>query len=167
MVRHKVRPVPPGRHTIQAYLTVRGAGRAIEFYEAAFGAELLSAVASPDGKCVVHAELQVGDSVLMLADEFPGSPTRSPKALKAASGAQMMYLPDVDRSFARAVKAGARVETPLVNTFWGDRFGVLRDPFGHIWYLASHIEDVPPGEMMERAEAAQGAATKPRRRKRS
>ena len=106
------------------------------------------------GGALGHAEIRIGDSVVMLSDEFPTSPTKPPSTLGGTTGYVFLYVPDVDRTFAQAVAAGARVTMPLGDMFWGDRFGTLLDPFGHAWGLATHKEDVPPKEMARRAQAA-------------
>jgi len=149
----RVSPVPGGYHTATPYLTVRGAAEAIEFYRKAFGAKEIMRMAAPGG-ALGHAEVRIGDSVVMLSDEFPGAATKPPAALGGTTGYVFLYVPDVDRTFAQAVAAGARVTMPLADMFWGDRFGTLLDPFGHAWGLATHKEDVPPKEMARRAQAA-------------
>jgi PhnB protein len=149
----RVPPIPAGYHTATPYLTVRGAADAIEFYTKAFGATELMRMPAPGG-ALGHAEIRIGDSVVMLSDEFPGSPTKPPSALGGTTGYVFLYVPDVDRTFAQAITAGARVTMPLADMFWGDRFGTLLDPFGHAWGLATHKEDVPPKEMARRAQAA-------------
>jgi PhnB protein len=149
----RVRPVPAGYHTATPYLTVKGAADAIDFYTRAFGAKEIMRMAAPGG-VLGHAEIRIGDSVVMLSDAFPQSSTRPPAELGGTTGYVFLYVPDVDRVFARAVAAGARVTMPLADMFWGDRFGTLLDPFGHAWGLATHKEDVPPREMAKRAQAA-------------
>lgn len=149
-----VRPVPAGYHTVTPYVTVHDAAEAIEFYVRAFGAEEKERRPGPGGK-IMHAELKIGDSVVMLSDEFPGmSGSRSPQSLGGSSGYLFLYVPDVDQLFRRAVDAGAKVEMPLTNMFWGDRFGKLLDPFGHTWGLATHVEDVSPEEIDRRQREA-------------
>ena len=149
----KVNPIPPGYHTITAHLSVNGAGKAIDFYKKAFGAEELMRVPGPGGK-LMHAEVKIGDSILYLADEFPemggDCATRSPKALGGVSSVLHLYVADVDASFARAVSAGATAKMPLMDMFWGDRYGQLEDPFGHRWSMASHKEDLTPAQIAER-----------------
>ena len=152
-----VRPVPPGYHTVTPYLTVQDAAQAIDFYVRAFGATERARLPGPGGK-IMHAELRIGDSMVMLSDEFPGmSGSRSPQSLGGTSGYLFLYVPDVDQLFRRAVDAGARVEMPLTNMFWGDRFGKVLDPFGHTWGLATHNEDVSPEEMSRRQREALAA----------
>jgi PhnB protein len=149
----RVSPIPAGYHTATPYLTVRGAAEAIEFYKKAFGAKEVMRMPAPGG-ALGHAEIRIGDSVVMLSDEFPGAATKAPSVLGGTTGYTFLYVPDVDRTFAQAVTAGARVTMPLADMFWGDRFGTLVDPFGHAWGLATHKEDVPPKEMARRAQAA-------------
>ena len=149
----KVKPIPDGYHSVTPYLIVDGAAKAIEFYKQAFGAEELFRMAQPDGR-IGHAELQVGSSRIMLADENMQMGIRGPKSLGGASMMLMLYVEDVDKVFDRAVKAGATVERPLANQFYGDRTGGVVDPFGHKWYVATHVEDVPPDELEKRAKAA-------------
>jgi PhnB protein len=149
------RPIPAGMHTITPHLVIKGAAKAIEFYQKAFGATtVFPPHFTPDGK-VMHALLQIGDSRLMLADSFemPGAP-RSPEALGGSPVILNLYVDNVDALWQRALDAGAKVVFPLQNQFWGDRYGQVRDPFGHEWALAQHVEDVSPAEMEERAKAA-------------
>jgi uncharacterized glyoxalase superfamily protein PhnB len=153
-VAHAVKPVPAGFHTLTPHLIVRGAAQAIEFYKKAFGAEELTRMPSPDGRTVMHAELQIGDSILFLADEFPEMGARSPKALGGSPVTIHLYVADVDAVFNRAIQAGATAQMPPTDMFWGDRYGKLTDPFGHVWSVATHTEDVPPEEMAKRAQAA-------------
>ena len=156
-----VSPIPPGMHTITPHLIVRGAGEAIAFYQKAFGAEELVCMRGPDGKGVMHAELKIGDSVFFLADEFPGAPNASPKKLGGTTVSIHLYVNDVDAWFNRAVAAGAQVAMPLMNMFWGDRFGKVMDPFGHEWSIAQHIEDVTPEECAKRSVEAMKQFCKP------
>ena len=146
-------PVPEGYHTVTPYLAVEDAARAIEFYTQAFGAKEVVRMDAPGGK-IGHAELEIGDSRIMLSDPFPQSSSKPPKDLGGTSFSVMMYVEDVDAAFKRAVDAGATVSMELSDMFWGDRFGSVTDPFGHSWSLATHVEDVPPEEMAERAKAA-------------
>jgi PhnB protein len=141
-----VKPIPDGYHTITPYLTVRDAERAIKFYEQAFGAKNKGAMKGPDGK-VMHAELIIGDSIIMLADEFPEFGTVSPQSIGGSGTGLHIYVEDVDSSFDRAVKAGATVEMPVADMFWGDRYGKLVDPFGHKWSIATHTADLSMEEM--------------------
>ncbi len=145
--------IPEGYRTATPYLIVQGAADAIEFYKRAFGATEMLRMADPQGR-VGHAEIRIGDSVIMLADEHPGMGYRGPRALGGSSVSILLYLEQVDAVFERAIKAGARVLRPVTNQFYGDRSGTLEDPFGHIWTIATHVEDVPPEELRRRAEAA-------------
>ena len=149
----KVKPVPSGYHTVTPYLTVSDGARALEFYQRAFGARETERMAGPGGK-VMHAEMRIGDSVIMLSDELPMSTSKAPTTLGGTTGSVMLYLPDVDRTFQQAVAAGCKVLMPPTDMFWGDRFGKLEDPFGNQWGVATHKEDVPPRQMAERAKAA-------------
>lgn len=149
----QVKPVPPGYHTATPYLTLSDAASAIDFYKRAFGATEIHRMLAPTGK-IGHAEIKIGDSIIMLADEWPGSPGRSPQSLGGTATGLFLYVENVDTVFDTAVKAGAKAQQPPTDMFWGDRFGTLSDPFGHLWYLATHIEDVAPEEMEKRARAA-------------
>jgi PhnB protein len=146
-------PVPEGYNTLSIYLAVEDAAQAIDYYVKAFGAKELGRMDAPGGK-IGHAELQVGDSRLMLSDPFPQSSTRPPRELGGTSASAFMYVEDVDAVVKQAVDAGATVTMEVADQFWGDRFGTITDPFGHVWSIATHIEDVPPEEMAERAKAA-------------
>jgi PhnB protein len=154
----KPKPVPDGYHTVTPYLIVKGAAEAIDFYCRALGATERMRLSSPDGK-VGHAELQIGDSVVMLADEFPQMGALGPKSIGGSPVGLAVYVEDVDSRFERAVAAGAKVVRPVQDQFYGDRSGTFEDPFGHKWTFATHIEDVPPEEITRRFEAAakQGA----------
>jgi PhnB protein len=145
--------IPDGYRTATPYLIVKGAAEAIEFYKHAFGATEMLRMADPQGR-VGHAEIKIGDSVLMLADEHPSMGYRGPRSLGGSSVSILLYLEDVDRVFERAVKGGARAVRPVADQFYGDRSGTLEDPFGHVWTVATHVEDVAPEEMKRRAEAA-------------
>ena len=149
-----VPPVPPGYRTVTPYLTVNDGAAALDFYARAFGARESERMPGPGGK-LMHAEFRIGDSVVMLSDEFPGmSTSRAPTSLGGTTGSIFLYVPDVDRAFKRAVEAGCKVLMPLTNMFWGDRFGKLADPFGNQWTMATHKEDVPPAEMKRRGDDA-------------
>jgi PhnB protein len=148
----KVRPIPEGYHTVTPYLHVRHAARAIEFYQRAFGAELLLRLDMPDGTRVMHAEIRIGDSVVMLADESHEMGTPSPETLGGASGSLLIYVENVDAAFRRAIDAGATQLAAPADMFWGDRFCKVQDPFGQHWALATHIEDVAPEECERRAQ---------------
>jgi PhnB protein len=147
------KPIPEGYHTVSPYLAVDDAARAIEYYATAFGAKELVRMDAPGGK-IGHAELEIGDSRIMLSDPFPQASTRPPKELGGTSASVFMYVEDVDAVVAQAVAAGATITMEVADQFWGDRFGTVTDPFGHVWSIATHVEDVPPEEMAERAKAA-------------
>ena len=144
--------IPEGYRTATPYLIVQGAADAIEYYKRAFGATEMLRMADPQGR-VGHAEFRIGDSVIMLADEHPAMGYRGPRALGGSSVSILLYLDDVDTVFERAVKAGAKALRPVADQFYGDRSGTLEDPFGHVWTIATHVEDVPPEELKRRAEA--------------
>lgn len=148
-----VKTNPEGYHSVTPYLIIKGAAEAIEFYKKAFGATELLRVPGPDGT-VGHAEIKIGDSPVMLADEFPEMGYRSPAALGGSPVSLMIYVDDVDAVFARSVSAGAKEERAVEDKFYGDRSGTLSDPFGHIWHIATHKEDVSDEEMRIRAAAA-------------
>src|ERR1700751_4876899 len=148
-----IKAIPEGYRTATPYLIVRGAADAIEFYKHAFGATEMLRMADPQGS-VGHAEIRIGDSVIMLADEHPAMGYRGPRSLGGSSVSILLYLDDVDAVFDRAVKAGAKALRPGANQFYGDRSGTLEDPFGHVWTIATHVEDVAPEELKRRADAA-------------
>jgi PhnB protein len=141
-----VQAIPKGYHTITPFMTVRDAARAIEFYKQAFGAKERGVMKGPEGK-VMHAELVIGDSIIMLADEFPEFGSLSPQSTGGSGTGLHIYIEDVDSAFDRAVKAGATVEMPVADMFWGDRYGKLRDPFGHKWSIGTHKADLSMEEM--------------------
>ena len=150
----KTRPIPDGMEGLIPHLVVNDAAKAIEFYKAAFGAEELARVPSPDGR-IMHAALRVAGSTVFLADEFPencGGQSRSPTALKGTPVSLHNYVNDVDAAIGRALTAGATVKMPATDMFWGDRYGVVEDPFGHQWELATHVKDVSPEEMKRGAQ---------------
>jgi PhnB protein len=149
-----VKPIPEGYHSVTPYLIVDGAARAIEFYEKAFGATELYRIMGP-GDVIGHAELQLGDSRIMLADEHPEVDARGPHSIGGTPITIHLYVEDVDGTVARAVAAGAKVTRPVADQFYGDRLGVLADPFGHIWSVATHREDVSQDELRRRAAAQQ------------
>jgi PhnB protein len=146
-----VKPIPEGYHTLTPHMTVRDAARAIEFYKKAFGAVERGVMKGPDGK-VMHAELRIGDSIIMLADEFPEFGGLSPLSTGGAGMGLHIYVEDVDSAFDRAIGAGGTVEMPVADMFWGDRYGKLVDPFGHKWSIATHTRDVSMKEMEEAQE---------------
>ena len=149
---NKVKPIPDGYHSITPYLFIKGAAKALEFYQKAFGARVRMKMDAPNGT-IGHAELVIGDSVIMLADECPEMQARSPQAIGGSPVGLHLYVEDVDKIFNQAVAAGAKVMTPVENKFYGDRIGSLTDPFGHIWYVSTHQEDLTPEEIGKRAAA--------------
>jgi len=151
-----VQPVPEGYHTVIPYLAVDDAQAAIDFYRRAFGAKERLHMAGPDGR-IAHAELEIGDSVVMLSDPFPQFSAKPPKELGGNSANVMLYVENVDELVQQAVDAGATITTPVENQFWGDRYGSVTDPFGHTWLVSTHVEDVPPEELQERLKAATAA----------
>ena len=144
--------IPRGYHTITPHLTVRGAADAIAFYKRAFGARERGRMPLPDGRTIMHAELQIGNSIVFLADEFADMGCRAPQSLGGSTGALHLYVKDVDRAFQRAVAAGAEVRMPVADMFWGDRYAKVADPFGHEWGLATHKEDLSAREIGRRAD---------------
>jgi PhnB protein len=149
----KVKAIPKGYHTATPYLIIKGAAEAIEFYKKAFGAKELVRMPGPGGQ-IMHAEVLIGDSPIMMADETPEMGTRGPKALGGTPVTMCLYVKDVDSLAAQAVAAGATVQRPVMDQFYGDRSGTFGDPFGHVWTIATHIEDVPMEEMHKRMKAA-------------
>jgi len=144
---------PEGYHTATPYLIIKDAAQAIEFYKKAFGATEVMRFAQPDGR-IGHAEIKIGDSHIMLADEFPEMGARSPQSLGGSPVSILLYVEDVDAQAKQAVAAGAKVVRPVKDQFYGDRSGSFEDPFGHQWHIATHVEDVAPDEMHKRAAAA-------------
>ena len=157
-----VKPIPDGYHAVTPYLTVRGAAAALDWYKTAFGAVELLRMPMPDGT-VAHAEFKIGDSPVMMGEEKPEWGNKSPQTLGGSASGLMIYTPDCDAVFDGAVAAGATVVKPMTDQFYGDRSGTVTDPYGHLWTIATHIEDVPPAEMQKRmdAMAAQMAAAPP------
>jgi PhnB protein len=147
------KPIPEGYHTITPVLAVDDAAAAIEFWKRAFGATERMRMPTPDGK-IAHAEIAIGDSLIMTSDQFPQSTAKPPKELGAASSAVFLYVEDVDSVVQDAVDAGATITMPVEDMFWGDRFGQVQDPFGHIWQISTHVEDIEPEEMEKRAQEA-------------
>lgn len=147
--------VPDGYHSVTPYLIVKGAHKAIAFYEKAFGARVRLCLPAPGGG-IGHAELEIGDSILMIADEFPGG-SRGPRAIGGTPISLMIYVEDVDAVYESALVAGARAVRPLENKFYGDRAGQVEDPFGHVWTLASHVENVTAEQLSERMEEMFGS----------
>ena len=150
----KVKPIPDGYHTLTPYLIIKGATQALDFYKKAFGATELFRMEAPGGK-IGHAEIKIGDSPIMLADEHPEIGAVSPQTVGGCPVHLMIYVDDVDSVFNQAVAAGAKVKDPVSDKFYGDRMGGVTDPFGFLWYIATHVEDVSPEEMSKRAAAAQ------------
>jgi PhnB protein len=144
----QVKPVPEGMHTVTPHLTCAGAAAAIEFYKRAFQAEEVARMAAPDGK-LMHAMVRIGDSAVMLVDEFPDYGAVGPKTLKGSPVTLHLYVNDVDTFVRRAVDAGAKITMPLADMFWGDRYCQLEDPFGHRWSVATHVRDLTPEEMQQ------------------
>jgi PhnB protein len=147
-----VKSVPDGYHTITPYLIINGAAQAIEFYKRAFGAAETVRMPDPKGR-IAHAEIKIGDSMIMLADEHHEMGYRGPRTLGGTSVSILLYVPDVDSVFDRAIKAGAKSQRPVADQFYGDRMGTLEDPFGHVWTIGTHIEDVSAEEMKRRMAA--------------
>ena len=148
-----VKPIPEAYHTVTPYLIIEGAGEAIEFYKQAFGAKELFRFPAPGGK-IGHAELKIGDSPIMLADAYPDMGYNGPKSLGGSPVSLMIYVENVDSVFNQAVQAGATVKEAVSDKFYGDRIGSLVDPFGHVWHVSTHKEDVSLEEMERRAKAA-------------
>ena len=144
--------IPKGYHTVTPSLVVAGAARAIDFYKKALGAEEIMRFPGPDGK-IMHAEIRVGDSVIMLMDEMPEQGGKGPKSFGGTPVGFFVYGDNVDAAWKRAVDAGAKEIMPLIDQFWGDRSGCLEDPFGHKWWLAQHIQDLTPEELQKSAES--------------
>ena len=154
-----VKPIPDGYHTVTPYLYIREAAKALAFYQKAFGAKEKFRMNGPDGK-IAHAEIEIGDSPIMLTDENPQMGARSPQTLGGSGSSLMLYVKDVDTLFKQALAAGAKEIRPLKNQFYGDRTGCLEDPFGHTWTIATHVEDVSQEEVDHRfAEACKKMAT--------
>jgi PhnB protein len=146
-----VKPIPEGYHSVTPYLIVKGAAQAIAFYEKAFGAQELYRMQGPDGR-VGHAELRLGDSRIMLADEHPDVGALGPGSVGGTPVTIHLYVEDVDATVARAAAAGARITRPVADQFYGDRLGIVTDPFGHVWSIGTHVEDVSEDELRRRAE---------------
>ena len=155
----KTKPIPKGYHAVTPYLSVQGAASAIAFYKKAFGAKEIMRMPGPEGT-IGHAEIQIGDSRIMLADEFPDMNFRSPRAVGGTSVNIHLYVQDVDKVAKKAVAAGAKLLRPVADQFYGDRSGSLEDPFGHVWHVATHTEDIPMKELKKRAVAMAASAEK-------
>ncbi len=145
-----VQPVPDRNHTVTPHLVIKGAKEALDFYQRALGAELEGSFESPDGQSVMHAEIKIGDSIVMIADEFPG--TTSPGTLGGTTVTLHLYVEDTDALFQRAVDAGCTAEMPPMDAFWGDRYATVLDPFGHRWSIATHLRDMTMEETAKAAE---------------
>ena len=156
-----VKAIPEGYHSVTPYLIVDGAAEAIRFYERAFGATEMLRLPMGDSGKLAHAEIKVGDSIIMLADEFPERDIRGPKSRGGCTSSLMVYLHDVDSAFQRAIDAGGRVDRAVEDQFYGDRSGTFIDPFGHKWTLSTHVEDVPEDEMQRRMAAFSEGETEP------
>ena len=148
-----VSPIPEGYHSVTPYLVMKTAAAAIEFYKKAFGAVELLRMAAPGGK-IGHAEIKIGDSPVMLADEYPDMGFKGPESLGGTPVSLMIYVDDVDKIYPQAIAAGGKEVRPLQNQFYGDRSGTLTDPFGHVWTISTHVEDLSEEELAKRAEAA-------------
>ena len=149
-----VNPIPEGYNTVTATLTVKEAAKAIEFYKKAFDANELYRFPGPDGKTIMHAEIMIGNSIVMLADEMPGMGCRSPQSIGGTSSSIYLYVNDADSTFNKAISAGAKVLMPLMEGFWGDRFGSIEDPFGHVWGIATRKKDMTPDEIQQAGQEA-------------
>jgi uncharacterized glyoxalase superfamily protein PhnB len=150
----RIKPIPEGFHTITPHLVVKGAAQAIEFYKKAFGAEEIVRMPGPNGQSVMHAELKIGDSRLWLVDEFPAMGCLGPHGVGGTPVTIHLYVQDADAIFNQAVATGAEVRMAMHDAFWGDRYGLIVDPFGHKWSLATHKEDLTPEDLAKRAQAA-------------
>ncbi len=150
MAASKAKPLPDGMRTVTPHLVCAGAADAIEFYKKAFNAEEMMRVPRPDGK-LMHGCIRIGDSAIMLVDEYPDHGSLGPKALKGSPVIIHLFVDDVDAFTARAVEAGAKITMPITDMFWGDRYGQLEDPFGHRWSVATHLRDMTPEEIQQAA----------------
>jgi PhnB protein len=145
------KPIPDGFHTTTPSLVLSNSKEAIEFYKKAFDAKEIYQMPGPNGKCM-HAMIQIGDSFVMMADEFPAMGSKSPTTIGGTAVTLHLYVQDADKIFNQAVKEGAKVEMPIMDAFWGDRYGVVTDPYGHSWAIATHQKDMSPEEMRKAAE---------------
>lgn len=150
----KVKPIPEGYHTLTPFLSLKDAAKAIEFYKKAFGAQEVEKHDCPDSSKIMHAVLKIGNSLIMLADEFPehSCGVSGPTSLKGTTTMMHLYVENADAAFERAVKAGAKVKMPISDMFWGDRYGQIEDPFGHLWSIATHTADLTPEEIEQKAK---------------
>jgi PhnB protein len=152
--------LPDGARTVTPYLVIRGAGKAIEFYKKVFGAQEVGRMPGSDGQTLLHAELRIGDSWIYVSDEFPGMGNPAPQTLGGSPVGIHLYVENVDATCQKAAEAGATITMPPADMFWGDRFAKLTDPFGHVWSIATHIEDLTPEEMQKRGAAAMAEMAK-------
>ena len=156
------RAIPKMFRTVTPHLTIEGASNAIKFYKKAFGAKELSRMKTPDGKHLMHAMIKIGNSVVMLNDAFPEWGSKGPQALGGSAVAVHLYVEDADKVFKKALKAGATVAMPIADMFWGDRYGLLVDPFGHRWAVATHKKNMSPAQMAKGAKAAMAQHAPPK-----
>lgn len=147
------KPIPDGFNTVSAHLVIQDAAKAIEFYKKAFGAEEICRMPGPGGHGIMHAEIKIGNSMIMMCDEFPNM-CRSPHTIGGSPVTIHMYVTDADKVWKQAVDAGAEIIMPIADQFWGDRYGKLKDPFGHEWSIATHVEDLSPEQMAQKAAEA-------------
>jgi PhnB protein len=152
-MKNQVRPIPEGFHTLTPHIVVKGAAQAIDFYKKAFGAKEIGRMPGPDGKSIMHADIVIGDSHLMLVDEFPEMNCFGPQSVGGSPVTIHLYVEDADAFFKQAVAAGAQERMPLTDMFWGDRYGQITDPFGHTWSIATHKEDLTTEEITKRSKA--------------
>lgn len=152
--------IPAGFHSVTPHLIVKGAGKAIEFYKQVFGAQELHRMPGPDGATIMHAEITIGDSIIMLNDECPEMRALGPQAIGGSPVTIHLYVDDVDAVVQRALAAGAIPTMPVADMFWGDRYGTLTDPFGHHWSIATHVKDLTPDQMQQAAAAAFAAPSR-------
>jgi uncharacterized glyoxalase superfamily protein PhnB len=155
------KPIPDGYHTLTPSLTFKDARKAIDFYKRAFGATEKAVMPGPDGRGVMHAEIQIGDSMMMLGDESAMGACKSAESVGEATASFALYVPDADASFKKAVSAGAAIDKPVQDMFWGDRAGSVKDPFGYNWWILTHKRDVSPEEMAKAAKEAMAAMAQP------
>lgn len=148
------KPIPDGYHSVIPTLTIKGASEAIEFYKKAFGAQEIYRFAGPDGKSIMHAQIKIGDSIVMLNDEYPQMGCLSPQSTGSTSSGIFLYVQDADHVFNKAVSAGAKPQMPMMDAFWGDRFGSIIDPFGHVWSISTRKKDMTPDELTRAAQQA-------------
>jgi uncharacterized glyoxalase superfamily protein PhnB len=147
-----VKPIPDGYHNVTPTLTVKGASDAIGFYKKAFGAQEIMRFPGPDGKSIMHAEIKIGDSIIMINDEHPQMGCLSPKSTGGPSSGIFLYVQNADDTFNKAISAGAKSKMPMMDAFWGDRFGSIEDPFGHVWSISTHKKDLTPDEIKKAGE---------------